>query len=149
MTKDVLLSITGLQFDGVMDGEQLEVITPGEYYKQNNKHYVLYNEVYEATEQITKNTIKIQNKMIDLMKKGFVNVHMVFEENKKNMTYYNTPYGNILIGINTKKITVDESRDQIAVNVDYALEVNYEFLADCKINIHIRGKNGQPAILPG
>ena len=50
MTKDILLTISGLQFqaqeDG--DGEPVEVITPGDYYKKNEKHYVLYDEVMEG-----------------------------------------------------------------------------------------------------
>ena len=62
---------------------------------------------------------------------------MSFEENKKSLTNYATPFGNILIGIDTKKITLTESNDKIQIDVDYALEANYEFLADCKINIEI------------
>ena len=55
---------------------------------------------------------------------------MVFEENKKNMTNYLTPYGGILIGLDTSKVSFTESEKEIRVNVDYALEVNYEYLAD-------------------
>ena len=32
---------------------------------------------------------------------------------------------------------------EISVNVDYALEVNYEYLADCRIEMHIRPKDGK------
>ena len=34
---------------------------------------------------------------MELTKKGAVNVHMIFEKNKKNITYYNTPYGSLLV----------------------------------------------------
>lgn len=143
MTKDVLLSITGLQFDGIVEEDQVEVISPGEYYFQNNKHFVLFHEVYEESAQITKNTIKIQNNVVELIKKGYVNVHMIFEVNKKNMTYYSTPFGNIAIGIDTENITLNESEDKIEVTINYVLEVNYEFVADCKISISIKGKEGK------
>lgn len=147
MTKEVLLSITGLQLNGIVEDDQVEVITPGEYYNQNNKHFVLFDEVNEENREKTKNTIKIQNNMVDLIKKGFVNVHMVFEENKKNMTYYNTPFGNIIIGINTEKIALHETEEKIDVKINYALEVNYEFVADCKINISIKSKASGQTIL--
>ena len=80
---------------------------------------------------------------MDLTKKGLVNVHMIFEENKKNMTNYATPYGNILIGIDARSVRLKEKEERIEVDVDYALEVNYEHFADCKIKMDIRAKNGE------
>ena len=78
--------------------------------------------------------------MVELTRNGLVNVHMVFQENKKNLTSYNTPYGPVLIGIDTKKIEIDEDEDKICVDVDYALDVNYAFLADCHIKITVCSK---------
>ena len=45
MTKDVLITISGIQ---TIDGEvndPIETVTPGEYYFRNGKHYILYDEV--------------------------------------------------------------------------------------------------------
>ena len=64
-----------------------------------------------------------------------------FEKNKKNLTYYKTPYGQMLIGINTKNMKVSVSEDNIDVLVDYELDVNHEPLADCKIRMNITSKN--------
>lgn len=47
----------------------------------------------------TINYIKMSPKGMEVRKKGVVNVHMVFEQGKKNMTYYSTPYGTIEMGI--------------------------------------------------
>ena len=46
MTKDVLLSISGLHYDvtGMVqeeENEPIEVITPAAYYYKNGKHYVI------------------------------------------------------------------------------------------------------------
>ena len=62
------------------------------------------------------------------------------EENKKNMTSYQTPFGNILIGIDTGKINIEENTDNIRICVDYTLEANYEHLADCRIEMNIRNR---------
>ena len=67
-------------------------------------------------------------------------MHMIFEEKKKNVTDYKTPFGSILIGIDTRQICVEENEHQIHVNVDYALEINYEHLADCQISMDVRAK---------
>ena len=48
MTKDVLITISGIQ---TIDGEvndPIETVTPGEYYFRNGKHYILYDEVQEG-----------------------------------------------------------------------------------------------------
>lgn len=141
MTKDVIVSITGLQFDSVDENpDPVEVITVGEYFTRNNKHYVVFDEVMEGFEGSTKNTVKITSDTVDIMKQGVTNVHMVFEKNKKTVTCYNTPYGNLMVGILAKELKVDEQDKNIDIHVNYALEINYEHLADCQIAIKIRSK---------
>ena len=65
---------------------------------------------------------------------------LLSEENKKNMTNYSTPYGDILIGIDASKIRMQEEEEKIHLDVEYALEINYEHLADCHISIGIQAK---------
>lgn len=142
MTKDVLVTISGLQImKQEEDSEPVEVITAGDYYKKNDKHYVIYDEVMEGFEGTTKNIIKLQDGCVDITKRGVTNVHMVFEKNKKNMTCYQTPFGNIMLGISAKDIQIKEQEDDISVNLKYALELNYEHLADCTIKMSIQSKD--------
>lgn len=141
MAKDVLISISGLQFAGGENSEPVEVITSGSYYKKNGRHYILYDEVAEDTAGTTKNIIKLGDEVLDITKRGETNVHMMFEKDKKNVTYYGTPYGNLLIGIDATKVQVEETEHNLSVHVDYALEVNYEHMADCKITMNIQSKN--------
>lgn len=141
MTKEVLLTLQGLQFDQrEANADKIETVTVGDYYKKNDRHYVIYEEVTEGFEQPTKNRLKFSDQMVELTRNGLVNVHMIFQENKKNMSNYNTPFGQILVGIDTKQIRIDEREDNIVVDVDYALDINYEFLSDCHIRIDIRPK---------
>ena len=135
MTKDVLISISGLQFAGGENSEPVEVITSGSYYKKNGRHYILYDEVAEDTAGTTKNIIKLGDEVLDITKRGETNVHKKFEKDK------NTPYGNLLIGIDATKVQVEETEHNLSVKVDYALEVNYEHMADCKITMNIQSKN--------
>lgn len=141
MTKDVLVAIKGLQFDASEDETNIETINMAEYFEKNSSRYVLFDEVTEGSLESTKNIIKFKGNVLELTKKGLVNVHMIFEENKKNMTNYATPFGDILIGIDAKKVSMTEEDSHIRVNVDYALEVNYEHLADCKITVDVKPKN--------
>lgn len=140
MTKEVIVSICGLQNGPETDGEPIEMITAGEYFYKNEKHYILYEEAMEGENQTTKCRIKLAPGLLELSKNGVVNVHMVFEENAKHVTHYYTPYGCLDMGIDTKKVCIEESEDEMHIAVEYALEMNQEFVADCDIKIRVKSK---------
>lgn len=140
MTKDVFLSLKGLQMESGEEAQEMETITAADYYRKNDSHYVIYEEMTEGFKETTKNMIKFKDSCLEVSKKGLINVHMVFEKNKKNMTSYMTPYGNILIGIDTESISLKENEDQIRLEVEYSLDANYQHLADCKIELEIRSR---------
>ena len=142
MTKEVLISIRGLQLD-ISEEEAVEVISVGTYHKRNGKHYLIYEEFpmgQEASGHVTKTTIKISDRQVDIRKKGSSNTHMIFEKDKKNMTYYDTPFGELLMGIYTTKLEVAESEEEIVVNLEYALDVNEAHVSDCDIQIKISAR---------
>lgn len=142
MTKEVLLCIQGLQFeeDARNDEEldKIETICTGEYYYRNGAHYILYEELVEGMDEPVKNMIKVRGGEFTLTKRGGLNVQMVFNEGKKTITEYATPLGSILIGLDTTKVeTVEESEDKFRIHIDYALEANYQFIADCHIEVTV------------
>lgn len=139
MTKDVLVKISGLQFENDRD-EALEVTTVGQYFFKNNKHYILYEEIVEGEMESCKNRIKIEENQVEITKTGSVNVHMIFQENKKNLTYYNTPFGNLLIGLETSHVEFIEESDHLIVKIQYGLDVNYSHISDCNIEIKVMEK---------
>lgn len=140
MKKEVLVAVAGMQFEFAED-EALESISPGEYYNKNGKHYVLYEELTadEAGVKggITKNTLKFTDKQVELQKKGFNNVVMLFEEGKKTMTCYQTPVGSLMIGIDTTQVEVRELEEGIVIDILYSLDINYTQVSDCQIKIKI------------
>jgi len=141
MTKQVLLTIAGLQLVEEEQAEPIEIVTAGDYYFRNGKHYVLYEEPVEGSSQTIQNTIKIGNGCLEVMKKGAMSTHMVFEKNKKNLTCYETPFGSMRIGIQTSDIALRETEDNIDIEVRYGLEINDEYLADCDIRMNIKSKD--------
>ncbi|MBQ9766292.1 MAG: DUF1934 domain-containing protein [Lachnospiraceae bacterium] len=140
MTKEVLISVKGMQMAGE-DSDSLEVICSGNYYFKNGKHYLIYEEVVDETTQAVKNTVIISDGKFELKKNGVVSTNMTFEEKKKNITYYETPVGNLMMGIDTRKIVLEESENEIVVTIKYALDINYEFVSDCEIRFKITALN--------
>ena len=149
MTKDVIVSISGLHMDMMSTAfkdqeDAIEVVTPANYYCRNGKHYILYDEVLEGMAGTIKNKIKITGTdSLEIMKTGVSNTHMVFERNKKNLTYYRTPYGQMLVGVNTRDMEIKVTDEKIDIFVDYELDVNHEPMADCRIKMNIMPKESK------
>ena len=142
MDKEVLIHVRGLQtMDADGEQEPLEIVVPGQYYFRNGSHYLRYEEVMEDFAEPTVNYIKISRKGMEVRKKGVVNVHMVFEQGKKNMTYYTTPYGTIEMGIAATNLNLQESDGGLDMKVDYALDMNQEHVADCYLAIKAQPKD--------
>ena len=141
MEKDVLISIRGLQY--LMDeesGEQepVEVMTTGSYYKKNGHHFLIYDEATEGFDMMTHNMIKFTENALEVRKRGLIDVHMIFEEDKKNISFYHTPYGMINMGVAATKVRMKETPDQILLKAEYALDINDSYVGDCVIDIEVR-----------
>lgn len=144
MTKEVLITIQGLQFDVEAQTDEeldkIESIYPGEYYNRGGAHYIMYEEIMEEEETSLKNMIKLREKEFILTKKGIINVQMVFSEGKKTMTSYVTPFGNIMIALDTSSIAVEENENELKIHIDYGLEANYQYIADCHITVTVSAR---------
>lgn len=148
MTKDVLVSIAGLHTAenevGESEDETIEILSAGTYYFKNGKHYVLFEEISEDFSEVTKSQIKwIGNEMLEVSKKGISTTHMIFEKKKKNRCIYNTPYGQLDLGIYTTDIKVEEKEDEVLLRADYLLDVNSEPLFESTIRIRIQSKDSK------
>ena len=138
MNKEVIINISGLQLDAGTE-EPIELMTTGDYYLKNGKHYVIYDELTDDS-QVVKNRLKISPKVVEVTKKGASSSHMVFERGKENLTYYDTPFGSLLLGINTSKIDLEEKEDSMALHIDYGLSINSAHVSDCSIDVSIASK---------
>ncbi|MDD4371653.1 MAG: DUF1934 domain-containing protein [Anaerostipes sp.] len=138
MTKDVLVDVSGLQLE-VNSEEPIQLMTTGSYYMKNGKHYVLYDELTDDA-QTVKNVLKITEKKVELTKKGDGSSYMLFEAGKENLSYYDTPFGSLLLGVTTSKIQVDHEEDLMKLHIDYGLSINSDHVSDCVIDVSVRSK---------
>lgn len=141
MTKKVLIKIAGAQNAQDETSEPIEVICVGSYYKRNGKHFIKYDEPVEESDEVNSNIIKISDKEIEMTKKGQVSSHMVFTLGQKNMTFYNTPFGNMYMGLETDDMEISVEDNLIKANIEYAMELNYEHVARCSVNIEVSAMN--------
>lgn len=138
MTKEVIISIAGLQADMRDDkNEAVEVISFGSYYLKNGKHYVKYEEVNEEEHEITSSLLKFTNNKVEIKRQGMLTANIEFEPGVKNVTCYHTQFGDITIGFATDELDVHEEEDLIEIKIEYELEVNGESTGSCSVMIKI------------
>ena len=134
MTKDVLVRVKGTQD---IDGEKdtIAVITNGSCYEKNGKWYILYEEVMDELNAVTKNTVKISADTVEVTKKGLINAQMIYETGKKNVCNYATPMGQILMGITTKDIQFRVEENKMYLDIQYALEMNGQHVSSSRLEL--------------
>ena len=69
MNNNVLIKISGLQM--VDDtGDNVESMSAGKYYLKKDKHYVLYEDMDDENDEITKNTIKFNSETVEVTRRA-------------------------------------------------------------------------------
>lgn len=122
------------------DSDLVEVITPGDYYWKNGKHYVVFDEVVEGFDGSIHNVMKFSPELLDIRKTGVISTHMVFGLNRTEQTHYATPLGEMLIETTTNHINLDEQEDNLRLTVDYSLDINYDHVSNCSITVDISSR---------
>lgn len=148
MTKEVLISISGIQMAvndmENNDDEPIETLSAGNYYVKDGTHYIFFEEVVEGVPGVTKTQIRLHGKeSLEVIKRGISGVHMIFEKNKHNRCYYETPFGQLNLGIFTTDIFVEESEENINIRAEYALDVNHDPVSDCTIRINVKPRDSK------
>ena len=65
---------------------------------------------------------------------------MIFQENRPNVSCYVTPYGQMIVGVTTDRIKINEGPDHLKIQIDYTLELNYEQTSQSHIEIDVKSK---------
>ena len=141
MNREVELVLSGLHdTEGASDKDAVKTAQTAQYFKRNDSHYLLYEENMEGFDGVCKSRIKFRDNLLELTRRGAVDMHMIFEENKRQVVPYNTPYGQLMLGIETRRVQVEEQEDQICVTVEYILDQEGEPFSESCLKLHIREK---------
>ena len=143
MEKSVILSIRGQQtFDNNSEPEVIELVTEGTLNAHEGGSYtVCYQESELTGLEGTQTTIQVDGNSVSILREGQVNSQMVFEEGRRHLTMYNTPYGAMSIGVNTRKMKVDLDETGGCIEIEYALEVDHAVAGENLFSIYVRTRS--------
>lgn len=136
MTKNVIITVRGLQPE-VNAEEPIEIISTGTYHRRNDTHYLMYEEADEDG-RLTKNRIKITKDALEMVKQGGTATQMFFARGEKQYSCYQTPFGEMMLGMTTNHFSVEESKEQLSAKLIYGLEINGEHISECELDIEVK-----------
>ena len=137
MTKDIIVTISGLhETDGDTDAP-IETMTPGQYYLKNGKHYVVFDEVLEGLEGSVKSTIKFTEDQVELIRNGAASTRMIFQPGHENMVIYQTPMGPLSISLYTEELRAQIDEDHMKLEIEYSLKTEGVVVSESTVNIEI------------
>ncbi len=123
MKKDVLVTFSSNNaYHEVNDNDSVVFQTMGTLYDKDGKVYLNYNEELENTK--VKNTLKIEDRKVTIMRFGEVNTQITIEQGKKHLNYYETPEGTFLMGILGDKVDVSLKEKNGHISLKYGVEFN-------------------------
>lgn len=137
MKKKAIITVSSKQIEEDTDDEIVEVVTPGNFFKKEEKYYAVYEETEISGMKGTTTTLKIESNKLSLIRIGSTSTKMEFLKKKENVSMYTTPFGTLQLKIKTSNLDVDVNDDggDIIVNYDLIITGQKPMKTVLKINI--------------
>ena len=125
MEKEVVISIKGMQkYEGALP-DVVELVTAGRLARDGTGYTLSYQESELTGLDGTLTTIQVDGEQVTLMRVGEFNSQLVFQEGRRHLSVYNTPYGAMSVGVNTRHLLAELSDRGGDIEVDYFIEIDH------------------------
>lgn len=136
--KKVMITIKGLPVFSTSDDDAFELLTDGEYIKKDGVATFSYieNSMMGYGDQLT--TFNVEKDRVILRRNDGESGDMIFSEEQKHHFLYDTPFGSVMLGIDTHRITKNMSDDGGNLEIRYDIEVDNVSVSQNLFKIKIR-----------
>ncbi|MBE6955880.1 MAG: DUF1934 domain-containing protein [Ruminococcaceae bacterium] len=125
MAQEVMISVKGIQQFDAMDKDSIELVTRGSLDREGGKLTLQYEESELTGLEGTLTTIQVEPERVTMLRTGQVNTQMVFQEGRRHLSMYNTPYGAMTVGVNTRHLYAELDEDGGEIEIDYNIEIDH------------------------
>ncbi len=140
MEKSVIISIRGVQeMLGSDEQDVMELVTQGVLFDNTQGGLSLTYEESELTGlEGTTTTFQVEHDKIILRREGALNSEMIFQEGKRHVSLYQTPYGGLMLGVKTRKAHSTLYDVGGALNICYVLDVDDQTIGENSFDIQVK-----------
>ena len=145
MDNNVIISIKGMQSLDGAENETVELVTEGTLIRDGDGEYTISYQESEVTGmEGTLTTFQIERGRVTLLRIGEFNSQMVFEQGRRHLSMYDTPYGALSVGVNTRRMRCRMGEHGGNIEIDYAIEIDHAVAGQNQFQIYVREK--RPAL---
>ena len=138
MMKDVWISISNRQNDGQQEEDTVLFDTAGSYYFNDGIGVLSYQESELTGLEGTRTSVMVMPNQVVVDRDGMLTGRMVFREGAKDSYPYNTPYGQMMLGIDTRRIRHNFNENGGDVEIDYITDLAHTFVSRNKFRISVK-----------
>lgn len=125
MAQEVMISVKGIQQFDAADKDSIELVTRGSLDREGGMLTLQYEESELTGLEGTLTTIQVEPERVTMLRTGQVNTQMVFQEGRRHLAMYNTPYGAMTVGVNTRHLYAELGEDGGEIEIDYNIEIDH------------------------
>ena len=141
--KDIMLKITGRQYEGDEPQEKMEFVTEGKLFERGGATYLVYDESEFSGFPGCKTSLKLKGNHVRMKRTGNdleTGTFMEFESGKRFTSKYETPYGIMDMEILTDRVDNNLSENGTG-NVDIDYHVSLEGALEGRNELRIEVSN--------
>ena len=138
MMKDVWISISNRQSGGPVEEDTLVFDTAGHYFFDDGVGVLSYQESELTGLEGTRTSVMVMPNQVVVDRDGLLTGRMVFREGTRDAFPYNTPYGQMMLGIDTRKIRHNFNENGGDVEIDYVTDLAHTFVTRNKFRISVK-----------
>ena len=138
MEKTVTISVKAKQEMGDGPADSMELVTQGVLQRDGDIYILSYQESEVTGLDGTLTTFHVEPERVTLMRIGEFNSQMVFEEGRRHLSMYNTPYGALSVGVNTRHLMAELNEHGGSIEIDYDLEMEHAIIGRNVFHIQVK-----------
>lgn len=138
--KEAVVKITDRH---VQDGEEYtcELTTSGSLDFRPDGFTVTYVETDEELKGCT-TTLKYSNGAIIMTRTGKYNTELIIEKDRRHTCFYETPYGELMMGVYTKNMFTDMNENGGTLRFSYTIDFNNDLASENDLTVTVAVKGG-------
>jgi len=135
---NVIISIQGSQIiPDFGEPERVELITPGRLTREGGDYLLTYRESELTGLEGTTTTLRVEGPRVTLSRVGEVCSHMVFEQGRNHLSYYETGEGPLTVGVSACRVRSALTDEGGSIEVDYQIEMDQLFSGRNHIKVQV------------
>lgn len=137
--KQIVLFVQGTQYYGGAEPEETELMTEGVMTTGEDGAIILeYQETELTGMEGTTTRFTVRDGVVTLTREGQVNSQMVFQQGKRSSSLYETPWGTMMVDIDTSVLNCRLGGHGGIIEIRYTMAVDHQVTGMNQFKIRVR-----------